>query len=201
MPIFQYGQKEIEYLKIKDKLLGEAIERIGFIERDVIPDLFEALINSVVGQQISMKAAATVWGRMKDRFGEITPPNIGSRTLDEIQQCGMSMRKAGYIKGIADAVLNGGLDMDELKNLPDDEVCRRLSSLKGIGVWTAEMLMIFSMQRPDIVSWDDLAIRRGMMMLYHHRKLDRSKFDKYRRRYSPYGTVASLYLWEISAGQ
>ncbi len=79
-------------------------------------------------------------------------------------------------------------------------MARRLSALNGVGVWTAEMLMIFSMGRPNIVSWSDLAIRRGMMLLYHHRKLDKAKFERYRKRYSPYGTVASLYLWEISLG-
>ena len=81
-----------------------------------------------------------------------------------------------------------------------DLVCRILSSLDGVGVWTAEMLMTFSMQRPDIVSFGDLAIQRGMRMLYRHRAITRPLFDKYRRRYSPCGTVASLYLWAIAGG-
>lgn len=198
MQIYQYGEKEMEYLKSKDKLLGEVIDRIGFIERPIIPDLFAALINSIVGQQISMKAADTIWDRMRERFGDITAENIGAAAVEDIQQCGMSMRKAGYIKGVADTVLKGELNISELVDLSDDEVCKRLCSLKGIGIWTAEMLMIFSMERPDIVSWDDLAIRRGMMKLYHHRKLDKEKFNKYKRRYSPYGTIASFYLWEVS---
>ena len=84
--------------------------------------------------------------------------------------------------------------------MTDEEVIKELSSLKGIGVWTAEMLLLFCMQRPDIVSFGDLAIIRGMRMLYRHREIDRKKFDRYRKRYSPYGSVASLYLWAISAG-
>ena len=84
--------------------------------------------------------------------------------------------------------------------MTDAEVAARLSPIKGIGVWTAEMLMTFCLQRPDIVSYGDLAIRRGMRMLYHHRKIDRKLFDRYARRYSPYGTVASLYLWAIAGG-
>lgn len=79
-------------------------------------------------------------------------------------------------------------------------MCRELSALDGIGVWTAEMLMTFSMQRPDIISFGDLAIHRGLRMLYHHRKITRDLFDKYKRRYSPYATVASLYLWAIAGG-
>jgi DNA-3-methyladenine glycosylase II len=201
MEIFQYGQTEIDYLKKKDKKLAEAIDRIGFIEREIIPDLFAALINSIVGQQISMKAVDTIWGRMKERFGEITPENIAVRTAEEVQQCGITMKKAVYIKNIADAVLSGEFNIAELSQLPDDEVCKRLSALNGIGVWTAEMLMTFSLQRPNVVSWGDLAIRRGIMMLYQHRKLDKEKFEKYKRRYSPYGTVAAFYLWEISVGQ
>lgn len=200
MEIFKYGQKEIDYLKKKDKKLAEVIDRIGLIEREVMPDLFAALMNSIVGQQISMKAADTIWSRMLKRFGEITPENINAATVLEVQQCGLSMRKAGYIKGICDAVLSGELNIAEIPELSDEEIIKRLSSLHGVGVWTAEMLLIFSMERPNVVSWGDLAIRRGMMMLYHHRKLDKAKFEKYKRRYSPYGTVASLYLWAIAVG-
>lgn len=198
MPYFEYGEAEINYLKGKDKRLAEAIDRIGFVKREVIPDLFAALVNSIIGQQISMKAVETIWGRMLERFGAIMPETIAELSADELQSVGITMRKALYIKNIAKAVLDGGFRMDELSALPDDEVAIRLSTLNGVGVWTAEMLMIFSMQRKNIVSWDDLAIRRGMMMLYHHRKLDKVKFEKYKRRYSPCGTVASLYLWEIS---
>lgn len=198
MAIFQYGQKELDYLKKKDKKLGEAIERIGFIEREVIPDLFTALVNSIVAQQISMKAVDTIWGRMQERFGEITAENMAEQAVEAVQQCGMTMKKAVWIKNIAEAVSQGELDLNELSQLPDEEVCRRLCSLNGIGLWTAEMLMTFSLQRKDVVSWGDLAIRRGMMKLYRHKKLDRERFERYRRRYSPYGTIAALYLWRIS---
>ena len=198
MCIFQYGQKEIDYLKKRDKVLGRAIDEIGIIRRPVIPDLFTALIWNIVGQQISSKAANTVWNRMLDRYSPITPETIMAITAEEIQKCGMSNRKANYIKGIAEAVVQGKLNLLELKHLPDDEVIKRLSSLPGIGVWTAEMLMIFSMQRPDVVSWGDLAIRRGMMTLYGLKDLTREQFHEYRKRYSPYGSVASLYLWVIS---
>jgi len=84
--------------------------------------------------------------------------------------------------------------------MTDDEICKRLCRIKGIGVWTAEMLMTFSMQRMDIMSWDDLAIHRGLRMIYHHRKITPELFAKYKRRYSPYATVASLYLWAIAGG-
>lgn len=198
MKIFQYGRQEVEYLKKRDKKLGLAIDRIGLIRRTVIPDLFTALIHSIVGQQISGRAAATVWARLLEYCGEITPQALVSARPESIQTCGMTRRKAAYIQNIAESVQNGELQLDALPALPDREIIRRLSSLPGVGVWTAEMLLIFSLERPDVVSWGDLAIRRGMMNLYQLRELDREKFERYRSRYSPCGSVASLYLWELS---
>ena len=183
MEFFQYGQKETDYLKKKDKRLAEVIDRIGPVQREIIPDLFAGLVNSIVGQQISTKAFITIWNRIKDLFGTVTPESILSKSAEELQKCGITMKKSVYIRNIAVDIINGSLNLDELYELPDDEVCRRLSSLNGIGTWTAEMLMTFSMQRPDILSWDDLAIRRGIMMLYGHKKLDKNLFGRYKKRY------------------
>ncbi len=198
MPIFKYGQAELEYLKKRDKKLCAAIERIGMIEREVIPDLFCALINSIVGQQISAKAAVTVWNRVQESLGVITPESIVNATIENIQQCGLSLRKVGYIKGVGEAVTTGKLNLSELCELEDGEIIDRLSSLNGIGKWSAEMLLIFSMERPNVVSWGDLAIQRGMKNLYGLKTLTKEQFVKYVKRYSPYGSVASLYLWALS---
>jgi DNA-3-methyladenine glycosylase II len=200
MAIFTYGNVEIDHLKKRDKTLGAAIDTIGPIEREVNSDLFSALVRSVVGQQISSKAQATIWGRMKNSFGEITPQSILACTEAELQSCGISFKKASYIRGAAERVADGRLGIDALRFKSDEEVCAELSTLDGIGTWTAEMLMLFSMQRPNILSFGDLAILRGMRMLYRHRKITRQLFEKYRRRYSPYGSVASLYLWAIAGG-
>lgn len=198
MAVFQYGTAELDYLKKKDKKLGLAIESIGLIEREINPDLFSALIHSIVGQQIAAKAAATVWGRIRNHCGEISPQVIACASAGQIQQCGLSMRKALYIKGVGEAVLQKGLNIAEFPALTDNEIIERLSSLNGVGVWTAEMLLIFSLERPNVVSWGDLAIRRGIMNLYGLDKLTKDQFERYRKRYSPYGSVASLYLWALS---
>jgi 3-methyladenine DNA glycosylase/8-oxoguanine DNA glycosylase len=198
MQIFEYGQKEIDYLKSKDKKLGAAIDRIGMIKREVIPDPFTAIISSVVGQQISSKAADTVWNRLNILLGSIAPESITQAELSEIQKCGMSVRKAEYIKGIAEAAISGEVDFGTLHTLTDEEIIKKLSSLRGVGVWTAEMLLIFSLCRPDVVSYKDLAICRGMMNLYGLKELPIEKFERYKKRYSPYGSVASLYLWALS---
>lgn len=195
---FVYDQKAVAYLKQVDPILGEAMNRLGMVEREVIPDLFAALIYSIIGQQISIKAVHTIWHRMQDRLAEITPQTITAATVEEIQQCGLSMRKAGYIKSISETVLCGDLDLRGLCELPDAEVIKRLSSLHGIGVWTAEMLLLNSMERPDVVSWGDIGIRRGMMNLYGLTEITKEQFEQYKKQYSPYGSTASIYLWKLS---
>lgn len=200
MQYFNYGEKEITYLKKKDKRLGEAIDRIGKLEREVIPDLFAALVNAIVGQQISMKAQAAIWQRLLDMAGEITPESILGVPKEALQSCGLSLRKVSYIQDTAQKIQNGELDLEKLREMEDAEVCKVLSGLKGVGVWTAEMLMLFSMQRPDVFSYGDLAVRRGLCMLHHHKEMPPERFERYRRRYSPYGSTACLYLWAIAGG-
>lgn len=197
---FEYGEKEKSWLTSRDPVLAAAMEEIGHIRREVTPDTFSALVNAIVGQQISTKAQATIWKRMQKQFCPITPEKIGAIAAETLQACGISMRKAVYIKSITEAVLDGSLNLARLHSLTDEEVCAQLVQLKGIGVWTAEMIMIFSMQRPDILSWDDLAIQRGLRMLYSHRQITPALFARYKKRYSPHATTASLYVWAIAGG-
>jgi DNA-3-methyladenine glycosylase II len=197
---FEYGEKEIEYLKRKDKRLGAAIDKIGHICREVDTDIFSSVVHHIVGQQISSAALKTVWMRLAAKLGAVNSETVCSVSREDIQSCGITFKKADYIKDFAEKVHCGEFDIDALRDMPDAEVEVTLSALKGIGVWTAEMLMIFCLQRPNVVSYGDLAIQRGMRMLYHHREIDRKLFDKYARRYSPYGTTASLYLWAIAGG-
>jgi len=194
---FEYGETELAHLRKKDKKLGAAIDRMGIIRRRINPDLFAALVESIVGQQISNKAAVTVCGRL-DALCGTDARRIHALSLEEIQACGMSMRKAGYIKAIAEAAVSKAINFDELPDKNDAEIISTLTAIKGIGIWTAEMLLIFSLMRPNVVSYGDLAIRRGMMNLYGLKELPKDKFARYAKRYAPYGSVASLYLWEMS---
>lgn len=199
MDFFEYGQVEFDYLKKQDKLLGAAMDKIGFLKRGVTRNVFKALIESIISQQISAKAAHTVCSRMDILLHhDITPQGIVNAGLDAIKSCGMSTRKATYIVGIAEAALTGTIDFTTLHTLSDAEIIKKLIGLNGVGVWTAEMLLIFSLGRPDVVSYGDLAIRRGMMNLYGLQELPKEVFEKYRKNYSPYGSVASLYLWALS---
>lgn len=197
---FTYGETEINYLKRKDKKLALAIEQIGHIERRLDDNLFAAVVRHIVGQQISSKAQATVWARLEARLKAVTPVSVHVASAEELQSLGMSLRKAEYIKDFADKIVSGDFDLQAVEQMSDAEAIAALSSLKGIGKWTAEMILLFCLQRPDILSYDDLAIQRGLRMLYHHRKITRELFNKYQKRYSPYGSTAAIYLWAIAGG-
>lgn len=183
MVYFEYGETELSYLRQKDRRLGEVIDRIGYIDRAVDTDLFSAIVHHIIGQQISTKAQATIWQRMRDALGEVNAESILAAGVPELQALGMTFRKAEYITDLAQKARDGAFDLDGIWQKTDGEV-----------------ILLFCMQRPDVFSYDDLAIQRGLRMLYHHRSIDRKRFEMYRRRFSPYGSVASLYLWAVAGG-
>ncbi len=197
---FKYGEREIEYLKSKDKILAKVIDKIGKIERVVTPDLFEALIHTIIGQQISIKAQESIWNKMKENLPAINSKYIANASAEHLQSLGLSFRKVEYMQDIAKKIEDKKLDLNKFYEMNDNDVCTELSKLRGIGVWSAEMLMLFSMQRPNILSFGDLAIQRGLRMIYHHRKITPELYRKYYRRYTPYSSVASLYIWAVAGG-
>ena len=197
---FKYGKKEIDYLKSRDRGLGEIIDRIGHISWTVEPDLFSAVVQNIVAQQISGKAAESILARIGEALGEITPEIVAKTDEQTIRACGVSSRKTEYIKDFAAKIVSGEFDLAAVTKMPDAEVIAALSSLRGIGVWTAEMLLLFTLQRPDVLSYGDLGIHRGMRMIYRHRTISKALFEKYRRRLSPCGSVASLYFWMVAGG-
>ena len=197
---FAYGKAELEYLRKKDKRLGAVIDRVGHIDREVDTDLFSSVVHHIVGQQISTKAQATIWCRCQDALGKVNAETILAAGVPLLQSLGMTFRKAEYITDFSEKVHTGAFNLDAVEHMSDADAIQELSSLKGIGVWTAEMILLFCLQRPDIFSYDDLAIQRGLRMVYHHREIGRERFEKYRRRFSPYCSVASLYLWAVAGG-
>ncbi len=197
---FAYGEKELSYLRGKDKRLAQVIDRIGPVHRTVDTDLFSAVVHHIVGQQISTKAQATIWQRLVNALGTVSAGTVLSAGAEQLQALGISYKKAAYITDFARKVQDGSFDIEAVWAMSDQEAIAALSALKGVGVWTAEMTLLFCMQRPNVLSYDDLAIHRGMRMVYHHRKIDRKLFEKYRRRLSPYCSVASLYFWAVAGG-
>ena len=194
---FQYDEKEINYLSTKDKKMQYIINKIGIIERECD----EAVLHHIIGQQISTFAQTTIWNRIKTKLINITPETILNINDDELQSCGLTYRKVDYIKDFAKKINSGIFNLNEINNMEDEEAISYLSSLKGIGRWTAEMILFFCLQRKNIFSYNDLAIQRGLKMIYHHKKITKDLFEKYRRRFSPYCSVASLYIWHVSGNR
>lgn len=198
---FVYGETETAHLSRRDPALGRAIARIGMVRRETEDDLFAAVVHHIIGQQISTAAQRTIWQRAQQALGVVNPETIRAMGRERLQGLGISFRKADYILDFAQKVADGAFDVQGLAALPDEQVIAALSSLRGVGVWTAEMLLLFCLRRPDVLSYGDLAILRGMKRLYRRREIDRARFEVYRKRYHPYASVASLYLWEIAAGR
>lgn len=197
---FDYGNTETEYLRAKDSRLGDVMEKIGHIYRTVDSDLFSSVVHSIIGQQISTAAQQTIWRRMNVALEPLNADTIGGASIEELQSFGITFRKAEYIKDLSRKILNGEFELDAVRDMSDEAAIAALASLKGVGVWTAEMILLFCLQRPNILSRDDLAIRRGMRMVYRHRRIDNELFEKYRKRLSPYCSVASLYFWAVAGG-
>ena len=176
---FEYATDAVDYLKAKDKKLGAAIDAVGVVRREMDEDdLFSAIVHKIIGQQISTAAQATIWNRMRERLGEVTPSAVCAATEEGLQACGITFAKARYIKSCAEKVASGQFDLDAVREMDDAEAIAALSSLEGVGVWTAEMLLLFCLGRPDILSYGDLAIHRGMRRVYHHRRVKRAKCSR-----------------------
>jgi DNA-3-methyladenine glycosylase II len=182
----------------KDKVLKKLIKIHGPLDWDYEVNLFDDLISSIVSQQLSVKAADTIYIRFKNLFegGVPTPQQILKESDEKMRECGISYSKIKYIKGIAQAVKGGNLDLSALSNLPDQKAVEELTKLKGIGQWTAEMFLMFSLKREDVFSLGDLGLRNAVAKLYNIDRDDLESIEKITIKWAPYRTHASRYLWK-----
>ena len=190
--------KVIEHLK-KDKILGTILEKYTVSAPKVSTNLFRDLLDAIVSQQLSNKAAATIFGRFLSLFpGETlpTPEEILKLSDDTLRACGLSHQKASYLKSLSEEIISKKLVLENLHLLPDEDVITALTKVKGIGRWTAEMFLIFSLGRPDTFSVGDLGLRSAVAKLYGVDREDKIKIEKISQRWSPYRSLASLYLWK-----
>lgn len=193
-------EAEIAHLAGRDAALALLMERVGPLRRERLPDPFTALVHAIAGQQISGAAHASVWRRLRGAFPDFTPETLAAAAPEALRACGLSLRKAGHIREIARRALCGELDLKALAALDDAALCAALCELPGVGQWTAEMLMIFSLGRRDVLSLGDFGIRKGLRMLYKKRELTPAFLARVRKRYSPCASAASLYLWALAGG-
>lgn len=193
MSIIRFTEDDIEQLKNKDARLSEFIDRIGAIERQGNDNIFLSIVEAIISQQLSSKVADVIIRRFYDRFDIITPETIISLEEDDIKRVGLSSRKVRYIKSLANVVAEGKLDLESLRDMSDNEVIDQLIMLDGIGRWTAEMLLIFTLKRRDVLPVTDLGIRRGLQHIYG----EDVDYSEVKNNFSPYNTLLSFYLWEI----
>ena len=184
-----------------DPKLSLIIKRVGPCELHAVAprDPFEALCMSIASQQLSVKAAATIFGRFCDLFpGRTpTPERVMTLTDDEIRGVGFSRPKVSFIKDLAARVIDGRLDLKALKKPPDDEVMRQLVAVKGIGQWTAEIFLMFRLGRPDIFPADDLGLMNAVHRAYKLRKRpDAKRLRALAETWRPHRSVAAWYLWQ-----
>ena len=188
----------IDHLTAVDSDLGDLIARAGAYDLTLRGDYYGSLIRSVIGQQLSTQVARTIWQRMVDGAGgDVTPSAVSAIDDDALRGIGLSRPKVAYVRHITRAVQSGALDLAAMDSLHDDDIVAALTAVKGVGRWTAQMFLIFSLARPDVLATGDLGLRRAAQWLY---RLDDTPDEKELGRrgepWRPYRTVASLYLWE-----
>jgi DNA-3-methyladenine glycosylase II len=195
--------KAVAALREADPVMARLIEGHGDVvrrdlKRERPGDAYGTLLRSIVGQQLSTKAASTIYGRMLELFDghAPTPLQLLAADPDKIRAAGLSRPKIKYLRDLAQHVEDGELQLDRLDELPDDEVIAQLTAVKGIGEWSAHMFLMFHLSRPDILPVGDQGIRRAAQVQYGLRKLpDAKRLEKLARPWRPYRTLACLYLW------
>lgn len=162
---------------------------------------YAELIEGIVSQQLSVKAAATIWSRVRAQFNDIapTPEQLLAADPEQLRACGVSYSKISYMKDLAEHIIDGSLDMTHIANLPNEALITQLTAVKGIGTWSAHMFMIFSLGRLDVLPWGDLGVRKAIMLQYKLSNLpDKAQVEAIatENNWSPYESVASWYLWK-----
>jgi DNA-3-methyladenine glycosylase II len=196
-----------EYLRGRDPVLRRLIDSGGPIDpetdrRGSRPDAYEAIARAIVGQQLSTKAAASIWGKLVDAFGGSMPEpgELLAADDDVLRGAGLSRAKVGFLRDLATRIAEGELDLKQLPELSDEDVIAELIQIHGVGRWTAEMFLIFHLGRPDVVSTGDLGIRRAVQIEYGLDELPApAELERIAEPWRPHRTLACLYLWRSLA--
>src|SRR5437763_524828 len=190
-------RKAINHLKKCDPVLRAIIERVGPFRMEYGEPQFSSLAEAIVYQQLNGKAAETIFKRFAALAGEpLTPEGILKLSGEQLRGVGLSKQKSAYLKDLAQKTAAGILDFSKLPELPDEEVIEHLTQVKGIGVWTAHMFLIFSLRRLNVLPTGDYAVQMALKRHYRKRKLPKPKdMEKIARAWEPYRSVACWYMW------
>jgi DNA-3-methyladenine glycosylase II len=190
-------KRAVDHLKKSDAILASIIARVGPCQMAYRQPTFEMLARAIVFQQLSTRAARTIYGRLEAAAGgALTPQAIQNLSVGEMRRAGLSRQKLGYIRDLAEHAISGKVDFARLPAMSDQEVIETLTDIKGIGVWTAHMFLIFSLRRPNVLPIGDLGVRMAIQRAYRKRKPPTPKqVEQIARGWHPYCSYAAWYLW------
>lgn len=190
-------RKAVNHLRKCDPVLAAIIERVGPFRMEYGPAGFHSLAEAILYQQLNGKAAATIFKRFAELAGDpLTPEGILRLTDEQLRGVGLSRQKSLYLKDLAGKTASGLVDFSRLPELSDEDVIRHLVQVKGIGVWTAHMFLMFSLRRPDVLPTGDYGVQMAIKKHYRKRKLPKPKdMEKIARAWAPYRSIACWYLW------
>lgn len=196
----EYPSGALEHLAQADPVLAELIERYGLVARERNRPPLYALMGAIVGQQISVKAAAAIMGRLLALLPagqQVSAEALAEVPFEQLRAVGLSTAKAKYMHDLASRIASGALDLEQLPTLDDEDVIAQLCQVKGIGRWTAEMFLIFSLGRLDVLAVDDLGLRAGIQRAYGLAELPKSAAIRTMAEpWRPYRTIATFYFWQ-----
>jgi DNA-3-methyladenine glycosylase II len=190
-------RKAVNHLKKSDAVLASIITRVGKCQVAYREPTFEMLARAIVFQQLSTKAARTIYGRLEEAAGgKLTPEAIQNLSVGEMRRAGLSRQKLGYIRDLAEHAISGKVDFAKLPSMSDEEVIASLTDIKGVGVWTAHMFLLFSLRRPNVLPIGDLGVRMAIQKAYRKRKMPTPKqVEQIAKGWHPYCSFAAWYLW------
>jgi len=188
----------VRHLKKADPVLCAIIERIGPYRIEYDEPRFHSLAEAIVYQQLNGRAASTIFKRLTDLAGDpLTPEGILKLTEAQMRGAGLSKQKLSYLRDLAEKAHSGQVDFARLPDLPDEEVIKQLTQIKGIGVWTAHMFLMFALRRPNVLPTGDYGVQMAIRKHYRKRKLPKPKdMEKIAKSWEPYRSVACWYLWK-----
>lgn len=191
-------RKAIDHLRKADPVMAAIIKRIGPCRIEYGPPEFHSLAEAIVYQQLNGTAALTIFSRFAALAGNpLTPAGILKLTAEQMRSVGLSKQKSSYLRDMAERATAGQLDFSKLHELPDEEVIKHLTQVKGVGVWTAQMFLMFTLKRPNILPTGDFGVQMAMKKLYNKRKVPRpAQMEKIAKCWEPYRSIACWYLWK-----
>jgi DNA-3-methyladenine glycosylase II len=196
MSVPDYWFEATRELAARDNVLSKLVSRYEALAVGSRGDAFSTLSRAIVGQQISVRAAQSVWERLVAEVVEVTPANVVKADAARLRTCGLSGQKCAYLADLADRFATGALEPARWTELDDEALINELTQVKGIGRWTAEMFLIFYMGRPDVLPLDDIGLQRAMGLHYNAgRPLSKLKIRRIAKAWAPWRSVATWYMW------